>query len=199
MFGGGDWVKGSDGLTGADWNDKNRQAAGIGAGQAEFAPNPSGNWNDSNIEHHVTTDRNLIAKGNAAQTHYDVRKVDENSNGSFTVRPNLNWYVRPEFKNTHVVKAELEHVQRYLYWQQKGDGADAIKKFNRDGGGLSRLNLVMEAARQAEHTWHLQNLHGSPNRHDVNDNPELKRFMSSSEIQQRIQSLHAVEEPFLGD
>lgn len=34
MFGGGDWIKGSDGLSASDWNHKRDQPAGVGEGGA---------------------------------------------------------------------------------------------------------------------------------------------------------------------
>jgi RHS repeat-associated protein len=180
------WFAGASTLTSRE-HDLLRQ------GQAEFAE-PTGNYKDTNVENHFPKG-NEIKKGNPGGTVYNIDKVQE-IDGILVIQPTLNWYVRSQFKNTTVVKSELEHVNRWLYWQQKGDGAAAIRNFNRNPDGIGNLKTKLNNARMIERQWHVNNLH-KDGRHNLETNPA--KPMDPAEIRRLIENVGPVEEPYLGN
>jgi RHS repeat-associated protein len=179
------WFEGGSSLS-AHGDDLLRQ------GQAYLAP-PTGNYQDHNVDHH--TNANQSKPG---ITRYTVDNVKE-TDGKLIITPALNWWVRPEFKNTKVVIGELEHVNRYLWWQSKhGDGQVAVNSFNRNPKGVGELKTKMGNERFIESVWQDANIHNH-NRHSLDKNPELSETMDPAVIQQAIKSVRSIEEPQIGN
>ena len=112
------------------------------------------------------------------------------------IKPTLNWYVWPQYKNTSVVKSELEHVSRWLYWQQKGDGAAAVRNFNRNPTGITALKAKLKEERKSEARWHEDNIHRNF-RHNLDVNPA--KAMDPAVIRNLIENVGPIEEPYLGN
>ena len=163
-------------------------------GQAKFAE-PTGNYKDSNVDHHFPDKSTPIKSTQAGVTRYTVSDIQE-TDTFLLIKPTLDWWVRPQYKATTVVKSELEHVSRWLYWQQTGDGAAAVHSFNRNPTGIGSLRQKMENARFSESIWQGQNIHGVPNRHDLTKFPE--KAMDPADIRKLIENVGPVEEPYLG-
>jgi hypothetical protein len=160
-------------------------------GQAVFAE-PTGNYKDS-IEKHVSESK---TGGDPGKTIYTVSNVEE-TNDKLIIKPTLDWYVQGKYKNTDVVKRELEHVNRYLWWQSKaGDGAAMVRNFNRNPDGKHNLEGKLENARREERQWQVNNLH-KEGRHDLSRNPA--KAMDPTAIKGLIENIGPVEEPYLGN
>ena len=113
--------------------------------------------------------------------------------------PTLNWWVNDEkYANTKVVLGELEHVSRYLWSLEKGDLGPAVRRFNANPNG-PYAKQKLENARQKEKIWQGQTLHGRNAegnlRHDYSKNPELRKTMSSADIERAIESVKPLEDP----
>jgi RHS repeat-associated protein len=157
-------------------------------GQARFAE-PTGNYKDHNIDHHAKADLS-----DSGRTRYTISKVEE-TNGILAIQPTLDWWVRPYLKYTDVVKRELEHVSRWLWWQSKGgDGWVKIREFNRAPNGVGPLTAKMENARLEEKGWQRDNIHAN-GRHDLSRNREVP--MDPAEIQRLIENVGPDEFPHL--
>lgn len=118
--------------------------------------------------------------------------------GALVIRPTLNWYVQKDYVNSDIVIRELEHVSRWLFWEgPEGEGAIAIRNFNRNETGIDKLKATMKAAKRDEDIWQEANIHGFPNRHDSNMRPEKK--MDSAEIENAILKVEPKEGPHIGN
>jgi RHS repeat-associated protein len=144
---------------------------------------PSGNWNDPNIKNHIKTD----------QTNPGVTIYTNNNVEGGVVKPTLDWWVRSGFEDKKVVLGELEHVSRYLWSSEKGDLAAAIRSFNANPNG-PYAKEKLENARLVEKNWQNRTLHGRPNRHAMDKNPELGKQMSPAESR-KIESIKPLEDP----
>ena len=142
-----------------------------------------GNYNDSNIDHH------LRKQHVGGDTEFTMGNVE-----SGVARPTLNWWVQKEHMDDKTILGELEHVSRHLWSAESGDVAKAISKFNANPNG-PYAKEKLEDARQVEKIWHLQNLHGNPNRHDLNKNPKLWEKMTPTQIQNAIRNVTPMEDP----
>ena len=165
-------------------------------GQAYFAA-PTGNYRDPNVENHFPDKSTPIKDNQGAVTRYTVSDIVE-TDKFLVIKPTLDWWVRPQYKDTDVVTRELQHVSRWLYWQSKGgDGAAAVRSFNRGPNGIGFLKQKMENARFSESIWQDQNIHGNPNRHDLTKFPA--KAMDPADIRRRIENVGPIEEPYLGN
>jgi RHS repeat-associated protein len=161
-------------------------------GQAYLA-DPTGNYKDSNVENHVSESK---TGGDPGKTFYTVSNVEE-TNDKLIIKPTLDWYVQSPYKNTDVVKRELEHVSRWLWWQSKaGDGAAMVRNFNRNPAGKHNLEGKLEDERRDERQWQVNNLH-KEGRHDLSRNPA--KAMDPAAIKGLIERIGPVEEPDLGN
>jgi hypothetical protein len=160
-------------------------------GQAKFA-DPVGNFKDTDVEHHVATKSELKANENGATT-LNVDQMDE-INGVLIITPKIDWYVRSQFKHTTVVKMELQHVSRYLYWLGDGDGGAAIRNFNRHPTGSDRLKKTIKKEADAEWLHQYNNMDGN-RRHSLDKNPA--QSMNPAEIRNAIENVQPREEPWL--
>jgi hypothetical protein len=162
-------------------------------GQAYLA-DPTGNYKDSNVENHVA--RKGETGGDPGRTRYTVSDVEETSDKPI-IKPTLNWYVLDKYKATTVVKSELEHVSRWLWWQSNaGDGAAMVRTFNRNPTGINNLKAKAEIARQGEIQWQRDNIH-KDGRHILEKNPA--EDMDPAAIRRLIENVGPVEEPYLGN
>ena len=144
-----------------------------------------GNYNDTNMEHHLRE----------GQPDGGTTKLTMGNEKGGVARPQLNWWVSENHMDDKTILGELEHVSRDL-WSlgEGGDLSKAIKKYNANPDGTDAKKML-ENARQSEHRWHLDNIHGSPNRHDLNKNGELWKKMTPAEIQNAIRTLAPIEDP----
>jgi RHS repeat-associated protein len=162
-------------------------------GQACLAP-PTGNYKDSNVENHVA--RKGETGGDPGKTRYTISDVEETSD-KLIIRPTLDWYVQDKYKHTSVVKSELEHVNRWLWWQSNaGDGTAMVRAFNRNPTGINDLKAKAENARLSEKIWQRDNIHRN-GRYDLSRTPE--KAMEPAAIRKLIENVGPVEEPYLGN
>jgi len=161
-------------------------------GQAYLAP-PTGNYRNSNIANHVSETK---TGGDPGKTRYTVSDVEETSD-KLIIKPTLDWYVKNEYySHTSVVKSELEHVSRDLWWQSNaGDGAKAVRDFNKNPTGIIDLKTKIETARFNESEWQRLNIH-SNGRHYLPTTPEKQ--MAPAAITNLIENVRPIEEPYLG-
>jgi hypothetical protein len=89
-------------------------------------------------------------------------------------------------------------VSRYLWSLQKGDLGKAVRKFNANPNG-DHAQDMLENARLGEKIWQRDTLHARDVqgnlRHDVSKNPELRKTMTSGEIESAIRNVKPLEDP----
>jgi RHS repeat-associated protein len=177
FFDGGNSFQGS-------WQEFNNRNQPAGTAQSST---PGGNYKDTNIQNHIKK-----GQENPGGTKYT------NSNEGGVVKPTIDWWVKPGYENTKVVLGELEHVSRLLWSSEKGDLAAAVRKFNANPNTID-AKLKLENARLVEMKWHDLNLHNrnvhGNLRHDVSANPELRKTMTSKEVERAIQNVSPHEDP----
>jgi hypothetical protein len=193
-------------LTADIWNDKMREQSGtilssrefslLRQGQAYLAP-ATGNYKNPNVNDHVPKNREIGSRKGGTIYDLHLDKMEEIA-GKLVIRPTLNWYVQKDFVKSDIVIRELEHVSRWLFWQGgEGDGAIAIRNFNRNPTGIDKLKATMKAAKRDEDIWHEANIHGFPNRHDSDIRPGKK--MNSAVIEDAILKVGPKEGPHIGN
>ncbi|MFZ1218807.1 MAG: RHS repeat-associated core domain-containing protein [Chthoniobacterales bacterium] len=165
-------------------------------GQVTFE-DPQGNYHDSNVAHHV--DNSKLKSYQNANTKLNVDQMEE-SNGVLHITPKIDWYVRDGFQATNVVTKELQHVSRYLWWIGKdradGDGAVAIKHFNRNPTSFSDFKKTLQRAVDDEWTEQYNNMDGN-GRHTLDKNTATP--MDPADIKKAIENVKPREEPWLED
>ena len=142
-LGGGDWIKGSDGLSAWDWNHgmgSNRPQAGMdnGGGSPDggwsksisrenegkkVVWKESGNWNDPNIEDHYADD-SLSVNGRpaAAKTVHHLNVYDDGA--KIIVDLKVDWWVRKSvhLRDANVAQLEQAHPNDWRKWEMKMRG-----------------------------------------------------------------------------
>jgi RHS repeat-associated protein len=177
------WERSGSGLSSSDFNT-------VRQGEAWIAP-PTGNYKDNNIDHHKDPHPNSNKQG---RTVYNIDK-SEHVGGMLIFRPTLDWWVRADSMNTKVIAGELEHVQRWLYWQSKGDGGAFVRNFNGNHPyGFDQLRAKMGGQYDDEYRYQENNIHAH-NRHVTSENPELSEKMTPEQIQNAIRNIAPQEEP----
>ncbi|MGI9086412.1 MAG: RHS repeat domain-containing protein [Chthoniobacterales bacterium] len=95
-------------------------------------PDTGGNWRNRDMSVHTAENGTLSKRDGGGSTLFDVHAAAE-SNGSLTVRSNLNWSVERQSLGTDVVTRELQHVRAWRDWWTSGEGLSTVAKF-RTGG-----------------------------------------------------------------
>ena len=143
MFGGGEWIKDSNGWDAALFNDKlSNQPAGMdrggggesgtrGGGKSIAAETEgqkvqwkySGNWNDPNIKNHFADD-NLSVDGKpaAAKTEHHLDVYEQG--GKIIAELKINWWVRESSynKDHNLANLEQDHWKAWRQWATKMEG-----------------------------------------------------------------------------
>jgi hypothetical protein len=94
------------------------------------------------------------------------------------------------------VKAELEHVSRWLWWQEKGAGAELVNSFNRNPKGIVNLKSRLESERWHEAEYQRAEIHRN-GRHTIETNPKLRDGMDEAVLRDLIENVGPVEFPHL--
>jgi hypothetical protein len=160
-------------------------------GQAYLAP-PKGNYKQP-LKNHVA--QNGETGGDPGKTRYALGQPQE-VDGKLIIQPTLDWWVREQkFLHTDIVKRELEHVSRWLYWQEKGGGSEMISDFNRHPAGKKALGDQAETARFHESLYQETDPNGihAKGRHDLGVRPA--KDMDPAVLERLIQNVGPVAFP----
>jgi hypothetical protein len=123
-------------------------------GEAYLAP-LGGNYKQP-LKTHVA--KNGETQGDKGLTKYNFDSIKEEQ-GKLIIRSTLNWWVLEKYIHTDVVKRELEHVNRWLYWHYKGAGAEMVNDFNNHPGGMTSLRTNAWNAHFQESEYQRREIH----------------------------------------
>jgi RHS repeat-associated protein len=154
----------------------------------------TGNYKDTKVANHVPTKGEIGSRSGGTIYDLNLGKTREVA-GVLVIEPSLNWYVQRDYVNTNVVTRELEHVNRWLWWQGEGDGGAAVRSFNKNPSEFNAIKAKLKQVKRDEDRWQEDNIHKNF-RHQLDSFPEKK--MDPTKIKEAIENVRPIEEPYLG-
>jgi RHS repeat-associated protein len=142
-----------------------------------------GNYDDTNMAHHIRDQK----EGGVTELTFPNKDRGD-------ARPTINWWVNDAHKGDQTILGELEHTSRNLWSAEFGPVSAAIKQFNANPHA-PQAQKKLENARLREKITQTDDIHGSPNRHDLNTNPKLWIKMTPGQIDDAIRSITPMEDP----